>query len=96
MSLLNNDWNVRDYHLIIMSKDTIFSITQSVLSVLIVAGGGLAMLYRPDADNAAIVGLMSAVITFYFTQGIATRTATQTASNMQAATAQQQNTQSGV
>lgn len=87
MNWLNEAHHER-YHLIAMSKDTVFSITQSILSIIIVLGGGFSMLMRPEQDNAAIVGLMSAVITYFFTQSTATRTATQTATNMQAASSQ--------
>jgi hypothetical protein len=49
----------------------IFTITQSILSLLIVGGSMIFMYQNPDSSaTTAIVGLAGAVIAFYFSQAI--------------------------
>ncbi|MFA6198692.1 MAG: hypothetical protein WC734_06125 [Patescibacteria group bacterium] len=57
------------------SKDMLFSVTQSILSLVIVVGGGAMMWFNPQQDNAATVGLMGAVIGYYFAQSTQIRSA---------------------
>lgn len=67
-------------HFLMWTKDTIFSITQSLLSVILVLGGMTIIFTKPEVDSGVITGLMGAVIGYYFSQASAAR-AEQSATN---------------
>ena len=48
-----------------MTDERIHTITQSVLAIICVIGGGL-FVYTKPADSTAIVGVMSMIVGFYF------------------------------
>jgi len=56
-------------------RELIFAITQSLLSLLIVAGGGYFIFANPESDSIAVIaGFIGAVLAFYFSQAIANNT----------------------
>ena len=63
-----------------MSSDTIREVTQSLIALAVVVGGGVIMYLQPDSAAVPFIsGTMGAIIGFYFSrsqsQGMATRAA---------------------
>ena len=66
-------------------NSVIFTITQSLISLLVIGGGGAFVLSNPQSDGVtAAVGLMGVVLAFYFGQAI-NNSATNNAIKMNAA-----------
>lgn len=49
-----------------IDQEIIVAITQSVIAIVTVLGGGAFLFVNPDGDNTAVVGLMTFVLTWYF------------------------------
>lgn len=60
-----------------MNEETrIHAITQSVIAVLVVIGGGIMLVFTPD-NRGEITGLVGVVIGYYFNQVSSNRSFTQ-------------------
>lgn len=73
-----------------MSIDTwrslIFEVTRSILSVLIVVGGGYIIFSQPNSAGATIAaGFIGSVVTLYLYQSAAQHTTAQTLNTLRAA-----------
>lgn len=52
-------------------NSVIFTVTQSLISLLIIGGGGYFAVTNPQSQSlTAVVGLMGVVLAFYFSQAI--------------------------
>lgn len=49
-----------------VTQENIFALTQSVIAIAVVVGGGLFFFLRPGEDSSAVVGVMGMVIGWYF------------------------------
>lgn len=69
-------------------NSVIFTVTQSLISLVVIAGGGYFAVVNPQSDSVtAVVGLMGVVLAFYFGQAI-NNSATNNAIKMSSVTAQ--------
>lgn len=47
-------------------EELIYTITQSLIAIIAIIGGGIVIVTRPDVDSGLVAGLIGTILGFYF------------------------------